>query len=194
MAVYVPAMWTQGTVMLAWGISFIIFMVWLFGIRGSTERGVGLQATWMYALLFLAWIPVSESLYMYNEDDDPWNNAPYVQWFCMQMRLAATSIFAFYLAVFTGRYWFDGHSKNHKNRHTGTAIRWSSFALVIFFAIFSSIVVGVKPTLPFRGDRGPYFVMDGKLTWTWAVVSIFSASVHILVLRWYERGRNSKIA
>ena len=184
MAIFVPDKWTQVTFVIFWFVWFAVYLVWLFAQYFVFKPRTPLVLTTTFFLTLFAMLPASESLYAYFPDADPYNTAPYIQWYCLELRFMALVVFSLYLLTVVGRNkWPSGSG-------TRTAITWLAIVPFVLFFVLGGIVVGDKAN-PFTGKK-PYEAFTYILDWFWVLVSLISTMIASRLLLWHQIGGGSR--
>ena len=178
MAIFVPAKWTQMIWIIFWFVLFVLFILWNSLMRDPYKPRVPLVLTCLFFLLFMFGFPVSESIYAYNADKDPWNSAPYLQWYTMELRFMSLSVFSLYLTQLAARYFWKPNSA------PATAVRYTCLGFFILFAVFAGIVVGDKAD-EFTNKK-PYQVFTFLLDWIWVFVALVGSAIAVRIQSRYS--------
>ena len=165
MAIHVPQRGTQWVFLAFWWADFICGII-LTGIRTKKGNAFRTRANAMHTVIaWFMWFmfsPVSESIYLFDKDHDPYNNAPYMQWVCMNLRM---------MALVYGSLYLSSHIFNHKN-----ASRYASriFSYFLFLIGFMSILIIVvwKPEVAGGTGRTPSQILTILNDWIYVAVSL----------------------
>lgn len=166
---------------IAWIVWFALYLVWIFGQYFVFKPGTPLVLSVWYFLSLMFMFPMSENVYAYFRDSDPWNTAPYMQWYCFELRFMTLTLMGLYLLTVVAERWWPPGSGARK------AIKWISCVPFILFFVLAGIVVGDKVN-PFLPKDRPYEAFTYLLDWTWVVVSLAATFISAGILMWFQLG------
>ena len=165
MAVFVPGRGWTWTFIGFWLADFVGLLWWMLRGKGSKAFRSPLS-TMITALAFFEWFlfsPIAEAVYIWSSDNDPWNNAPYIQWICVNLRTMGI-VFGF---MIMSAYVFAPSGAVRPNG------RAAAIAMFVINAIGMGIVVGYKPNTDFASGnaRTPSNVIPITMDWVYVAIS-----------------------
>lgn len=179
MAVFVPQVGTQWVFVAFWWADFIGGLVFTFrgrkGLGGFNTVSATTYTLFSWALWFF-FSPVSEYIYLFDKDRDPYNSAPYMQWVCMNLRMMALSFGTLYLSSLV-------FSRKHVTRRTS---RFFSYFLFLIGFMSILIVVVWKPEVSGGTGRTPSHLIPILQDWIYVGVALVMFLIFAVVISKYR--------
>lgn len=169
MAIYVPAKWTQMIWTIAYFVFFVLLIIWNAMIKNPYRYKIPMVLSLLFFMTFAFMFPASEGFYAYDKDTDPWNSAPYLQWYCITLRFMTLTTMSLYLTQICARYLWEPKSPPAR------AIKYCSAGILIVFVVFSTIIVFDKAN-EFENKK-PYQVFTFLLDWLWPFVAVVATAI-----------------
>lgn len=167
MAIYVPARGWTWTFIAFWIADFIGLVFWLNFRKMRMAFGSRLKVS-ITALAFFEWflfIPVPEAMYIWSGNEDPWNDIPYIQWLCINLRTMGI-ILGFMLV---SAYVF------YKMGATRRGMRAGAYSIFVINAIGIFIVQAWRPNLNIAEGtaRTPSQFITITMDWIYVAAAFF---------------------
>lgn len=169
MAIYAPANGWSWTFIGFWLADFFGLIFWLTWRKTRMAFGSNLKAS-ITALAFFEWflfIPISEAMYIWSKNNDPWNNLPYIQWLCVNLR--TMGIIMGFLIVSAHVFYRMGATR--PGMYTGAYTMFGISAVGLF------IVIAWKPNMDIMNGtaRTPSQTIPIAMDWIYVTIAFLMA-------------------
>ena len=183
MAEFVPPIGTQWVFVGLWLANLVYNVFWMAYKRTRTELDsyAGTYHMWIIWGTLILFIPVSESIYIFSPDSDPWNSAPYFQWACWQLRSIAL------IAVFLG-FTSNMFRRIDPLRYTSRIGSCATAAISLLSILF---VVVYKPAFNNGTGTMPMQLIPVLMDWIYVAVALFVA-ITCAAMSWRVQNASDK--